>query len=591
MLCFSDLAILAGAWDRSREEFDDGLRVLCERLKLRKQEYARECRELGGRSAKVERIFLRIWGVDDSHLEGRIPETLGQASPTIRDARVTKCDDLAIEAEEREEMERAIAAIANTIRDSHLTDGRTDDGTSERDRYTTFAPLASAYWVDTSTRFRHAIWKMETFNHVAPISIRALQFLGNITDAQWMEAYDPELCPCRLRRYADMRSPASLNLLQCQGHTHVITLDLSITDNPLLQGIINSGLNHIPCMALDVDVAENEVGDFLDRPMTRVLELRELTASSQSFLRRVILKRARAKMSKYREQHRHVSAEPFEHPAVKRELEFLTGRFLICPTDKAPNTHAFVCKNFIRKLAFQRLSGLGVREHHCPPCRSHRTDTRRAFRLSLASNSTSGAPVPDGGSQGAQGRIPVDHEQSQDDHLPDSGPVCKATAVSSSPGADILSGEKPRDAGAVWLEAKPVVVDSLGGGILCEPTRKDLLCLHSGHHQMLQDNPHGQLRGWPTSGGEILRAECDVGEEGEALVPRHSGQTRGGLQVLAFVGGWRSGRGNGHDVVQGRGRLLAYWIVHRQQRAAHGGLCAEAGQGNPHGPGLLPNLV
>ncbi|GBG63676.1 hypothetical protein CBR_g38988 [Chara braunii] len=49
--------------------------------------------------------------------------------------------------------------------------------------------------------------------------------------------------------------------------------------------------------------------------------------------------------------------EPFKHPTVKRELAFLTVRFLICPTDKAPNTPAFVCKNFIRKLALQRPSG------------------------------------------------------------------------------------------------------------------------------------------------------------------------------------------------------------------------------------------
>ncbi|GBG93012.1 hypothetical protein CBR_g58150 [Chara braunii] len=185
--------------------------------------------------------------------------------------------------------------------------------------------------------------------------------------AQWMDAFDPEPCPCRSRRYADMRSPASLNLLHSEGHTHVIMIDSSITDNPLLQGIMNLGLNQIPYMGLDVDVAENEVGDFLDRLMARVLELRELTASSQSFLRRVILRKARAKMSKYKEQHRHVSAEPFEHPAVKRELKFLVGHFLICPTDTAPNTPAFVCKNFIRKLAFQRLSGLEFASIAAPP--------------------------------------------------------------------------------------------------------------------------------------------------------------------------------------------------------------------------------
>ncbi|GBG90550.1 hypothetical protein CBR_g50893 [Chara braunii] len=188
MLCFSDLAVLAGAWNRSRDEFDDELRVLCEKLELRKQEYARECRELGGRSARVEGILLRIGGVDDPHLEGRVPKTRMGGSPTARGNRAAKCDELAIKAAEEEEMERAITAITATIKDSPLTTRGAGANASERDQYTAFAPLASTYWVEhISTVFRHAIWKMETFNHITPISIRALQFLGNVTDAQVKE--------------------------------------------------------------------------------------------------------------------------------------------------------------------------------------------------------------------------------------------------------------------------------------------------------------------------------------------------------------------------------------------------------------------
>ncbi|GBG86355.1 hypothetical protein CBR_g41350 [Chara braunii] len=490
MLCFSDFAVLAGAWERSKQDFDDELGVLGEHLELRKQDYARECKEPAGRSARVERILLRIWGVDDSHLDGRIHDAPGGSPPTTVGNRVTRCDDLAIEDDEREETERAIAAIASAIRDSPLADSRANANVSDQDRYTAFAPLASTYWVEhTSTGFRHAIWKMETFNHIAPTSVRALQFMGNISNAQvkecrtqamkgklkffgrvppldpqdlkfppmrvfdldkcgdtssgmwqkairqqdrldlrnvrkiwsvgrpylkckckreknkdcgdtplwfdhalwyllahpdvlfpdmssikirtsmpaevfcdfdvaqWMEAYDLGQCPCRSRRYMDMRNQASIELLQCEGQMHVITLDSSITDNPLPQGIINAGLNHIPCMSLDIEEAQNEMGVFLDKLMAEVLELWELSTSTQSFLRRVILKRAKTRMIKYKEQHRHVSAEPFEHLVVKREVEFLTRRFLICPTDKAPNTPTFVCKNFIRKLAFQRLTG------------------------------------------------------------------------------------------------------------------------------------------------------------------------------------------------------------------------------------------
>ncbi|GBG83088.1 hypothetical protein CBR_g36706 [Chara braunii] len=323
MVCFSDLAVLAAAWERSREEFDDELRVFCEKLELRKGEYDNECRELVGRTARVEQILLRIWEVDDSHLEGRVPTTVPADSPVSHDGHVVRCDDLAIEDEEKEEMERAIAAITATIKDSPLTANKDCTNTFERDRYTTFAPIASTCWVEhMSTTFQHTIWKMETFNHIAPISVRALQFLGNITDAQVKE--------CRAQ---------------------------VLKDNPLLQGIINCGLNHISSMALDVEQAVNEVDGFLERLFAMVMELRELTTSIQSFLRKIILKKARNKMTKYREEHRHVIAEPFEHPAVKSELRFLTSRFLICPTDKAPNTPAFVCKNFVRKLAIQRLSG------------------------------------------------------------------------------------------------------------------------------------------------------------------------------------------------------------------------------------------
>ncbi|GBG82515.1 hypothetical protein CBR_g34892 [Chara braunii] len=151
--------------------------------------------------------------------------------------------------------------------------------------------------------------------------------------AQWMESYHPEQRPC----------------------------------SPLLQSIIRAGLNHIPCMALDVEEASVELGNCLDELFARVMELSDLNASTKSFLRRVIMKKARARMEKYRAAHRYAAAEPFEHPTVKRELEFITGRFRICPTDKAPNTPAFVCKNFMRKLAFQRLSGPEFASINVPP--------------------------------------------------------------------------------------------------------------------------------------------------------------------------------------------------------------------------------
>ncbi|GBG67480.1 hypothetical protein CBR_g615 [Chara braunii] len=401
MLGFSDLVVLAGAWDRGRREFDDELEVLGEKLELRKVEYVRECRELTGRSTKVEQIFLKIRGVDDSHLEGRVPETRASGPADTQGGHAALCGDLAIEEEERMEMEGAIAAIKATTLDPSPTSSGKGGDTLERDQYTAFVPLALAYRVEhTSTAFGHAIWKMDTFNHLAPISVRALQFLGGVTEEQVKQCraqilkgklkycgrvspLDPQdlkfppMCELDLDKCGDTNSGMwqkgirqegkhDLRTLR-KGCTHVITLDSSITDSPLLHNIINEGLNHIPCMALDVEEAIAELGKFLDKLFVRIMKLRDLTDSTRSFLRRIILKGAKGKMERYRETHRHITAEPFEHPVVKRELAFLTSKFLICPTDKAPNTPAFVCKSFIGKLAFQRLSGPEFASIPMPP--------------------------------------------------------------------------------------------------------------------------------------------------------------------------------------------------------------------------------
>ncbi|GBG77108.1 hypothetical protein CBR_g23433 [Chara braunii] len=318
MLDFSDLAVLAGASDRGRDEFDDELRVLCEKLELEKQEYARECRELEAQdpnssiNAPGQMITLpsggRSWKRQKSKCDGFFHVRYT--------SRVMEC--LSIRRLVNE-------ALGRVIGDETVT------------------------WLER-TRIG---W---TYNsRIASRLCRPAEVFCEFDVTQWMESYDPDQCPCRSRRYLDMRSNSSIELLHSEGYKHVITLDSPITNNLLLQGIINSSLNHIPCTALDVDEAVNGLGDFLDRLLALVMELRELTASTQSFLRRIVLKKGREKMTKYREAHRHVAAEPFEHPTVKREMEFLVSRFLICPTDKAPSTPAFVCKNFIRKLVFQRL--------------------------------------------------------------------------------------------------------------------------------------------------------------------------------------------------------------------------------------------
>ncbi|GBG86815.1 hypothetical protein CBR_g42098 [Chara braunii] len=59
----------------------------------------------------------------------------------------------------------------------------------------------------------------------------------------------------------------------------------------------------------------------------------------------------------FRAKHMHITGEPINSVAIRSEIEWLTSRYLVCPTDKAPHTPTFICINFIRRLALQRLSG------------------------------------------------------------------------------------------------------------------------------------------------------------------------------------------------------------------------------------------
>ncbi|GBG77842.1 hypothetical protein CBR_g25772 [Chara braunii] len=173
MLGFSDLANLAASWDEGRDAFNAKLLALARDLEVRKIEYGRECVEFPARTANVERLFMKIWGLDHSHLQGQAVEK-PQAECAVNGA-------LAMEIDEMEEMRAAmIGAIAEITASASSTPPNA--APAHGTQFTAFAPLPSLHWVEhTGLGFKHQLWKLDTFNYLAPFSLNALVFLAGLT--------------------------------------------------------------------------------------------------------------------------------------------------------------------------------------------------------------------------------------------------------------------------------------------------------------------------------------------------------------------------------------------------------------------------
>ncbi|GBG80642.1 hypothetical protein CBR_g31102 [Chara braunii] len=188
MLGFSDLAVPANSWDRSEGEFRNELDQIAAKLEIRRVEYARECVELPARIAAVERIFLNAWGLSDTHIRGPAPSRArrGPANAT-QPRRELRSQALEVRQEEMMEMEQAIIAI-NASAAARVTPPRRMrryTAAEPGSQFTTFAPLASERWVEhTCQGYMHAICKMDTFNHLSPMTIKALQFIAGVSDEE-----------------------------------------------------------------------------------------------------------------------------------------------------------------------------------------------------------------------------------------------------------------------------------------------------------------------------------------------------------------------------------------------------------------------
>ncbi|GBG61986.1 hypothetical protein CBR_g26150 [Chara braunii] len=174
---------------------------------------------------------------------------------------------------------------------------------------------------------------------------------------EWEAGYVPEFCQCGTGRHAEFLNTATIKMLPEEGTLHVITNDTDVTNNGQLQLMLNAVLNHIPLRALDEEFTLDEVEVALDKILTTRRCDEELSLGEERQVKAIVRENAKKYIRSFRTKHMHITGEPINNVAVRSEIEWLTSRYLVCPTDKAPHTPAFVCINFIRRLALQRLSG------------------------------------------------------------------------------------------------------------------------------------------------------------------------------------------------------------------------------------------
>ncbi|GBG83327.1 hypothetical protein CBR_g37040 [Chara braunii] len=342
MIGFSDVANLACVWDLGKDAFVAKLLDTAVCLEKKKTNYEKECLELPARTAKVEQMFVKIWGLDHSHLQGQ-----AAATPAVG---CTIAGALTMDDKEMAELNAAIAAVTAT---ASCTPEKASS--SQGRQYTAFAPLPSLHEVEhTSTGFTHALWKLDTFNHLAPFSVmgeRSATWLedvvigwryGEALGAEvckpvrvfrkfrmngWEARYVPEFCQYGTGRHAEFPNTVTIKMLPEEGTLHVFTNDTGIMNNGQLQLMLNAGLNHIPLRSLDEEFTMDEVEVALDKILTTQRCDEELSLGEDRQVKVIVRENAMKFIRNFRTKRMHILGEPINSMAVRGEIEWLTSRY------------------------------------------------------------------------------------------------------------------------------------------------------------------------------------------------------------------------------------------------------------------------
>ncbi|GBG91444.1 hypothetical protein CBR_g52399 [Chara braunii] len=176
-LSFSNGATMVAVMQTRPHELDDKIKELASNIAEVCKRVAIKNRELNLIVAKVEKVTLGIHGYDTSHLDSAGQISTNESAKTFTKTYISSISLTQVKLEyfkRKEAMRRDCAHldVSTVIRDTSHKFGKSSP----------FLPLASSTWTEKAVqRVRNRLWKLDTFNYTAPISVDAYMALAGLS--------------------------------------------------------------------------------------------------------------------------------------------------------------------------------------------------------------------------------------------------------------------------------------------------------------------------------------------------------------------------------------------------------------------------
>ncbi|GBG92372.1 hypothetical protein CBR_g55280 [Chara braunii] len=176
-MSFNDWASLLAVMQTRPQDLSDKIKELASNIADVCKKAAIENSELNLIVAKAEKIILGLHGYDTTHLDTADRVSTNDTADTFTDNYISSIALTPAELEyfkQKEAMRRQSA---------HLDNYSSARDTSHKfAKNSPFLPLASSTWTEkTVQRVHNLLWKLDTFNYTAPISVVAYMALAGLT--------------------------------------------------------------------------------------------------------------------------------------------------------------------------------------------------------------------------------------------------------------------------------------------------------------------------------------------------------------------------------------------------------------------------
>ncbi|GBG79487.1 hypothetical protein CBR_g29633 [Chara braunii] len=178
-MSFSDWATLVAVMQTRPQELPNKIKELTTNIAEVFRKSAIENRELNLIVAKAKKVILDLHRYDSSHLDSAGQISTNDAPETFTASYISS---IALTPAELEYFKRH-----ETMRreSAHINIFAATGGTSHKfGKSSSFLPLASGTWTEKAIhRVHNRLWKLDTFNYTAPISVDAYMALAGLTEA------------------------------------------------------------------------------------------------------------------------------------------------------------------------------------------------------------------------------------------------------------------------------------------------------------------------------------------------------------------------------------------------------------------------